>query len=260
MRSAGNFSSESGYLAPAPSFARTARIVLVATAIGATAGAGVVLSLVDRSPALQRTSVAARAIVTGVHEAAAPAGSQMSAAPIAPPDAPVIAPVAAPAASPASPPSSPVAPSEVAAQSSNHALVPPSQPAGQPAAAPSTEANASAQTPAQTQLPATPAENTAPAIARETSPAETGVRETSATAAESEKAQPHPAAGVAALAEPSATGTAVDTADAGSSAQEPASQKKVKHHANEKAPFPGLGTLFRRFFVAHAVRPNYSNR
>jgi hypothetical protein len=38
MRSAGNFSPEWGYLAPAPSFARTARVVLVATAIGATAG------------------------------------------------------------------------------------------------------------------------------------------------------------------------------------------------------------------------------
>jgi hypothetical protein len=48
MRSAGNFSPEWGYLAPAPSFARTARVVLVATAIGATAGVGVVLSLVDR--------------------------------------------------------------------------------------------------------------------------------------------------------------------------------------------------------------------
>ncbi len=45
MRSAGNFSPEWGYLAPAPSFMRTARIVVVATAIGATAGAGVVLSL-----------------------------------------------------------------------------------------------------------------------------------------------------------------------------------------------------------------------
>ena len=48
MRSAGNFSPEWGYLAPAPSFMRTARIVVVATAIGAIAGAGVVLSLVDR--------------------------------------------------------------------------------------------------------------------------------------------------------------------------------------------------------------------
>lgn len=48
MRSAGNFHPEWGYLAPAPSFIRTVRIVLVAAAVGATAGAGVVLSLLDR--------------------------------------------------------------------------------------------------------------------------------------------------------------------------------------------------------------------
>jgi len=48
MRSARNFSPEWGYLAPTPSFARTTRLVLVATAIGATAGAGVVFALIDR--------------------------------------------------------------------------------------------------------------------------------------------------------------------------------------------------------------------
>jgi len=45
MRYAGNFHPEWGYLAPAPNFVRTARVVLVATTIGATAGAGVVFSL-----------------------------------------------------------------------------------------------------------------------------------------------------------------------------------------------------------------------
>jgi hypothetical protein len=176
MRSVRNFSSEWGYLAPAPSFARTARVVLVATAIGATAGAGVVLSLIDRSPIPQRTSVAARAIVTGVREAAAPAAPQITAAPIAP----VTAQVTAPAASLASPPaSSPVAPSEVATQSSNLAPVSPGQPAGQSAAVPSTEASVSAQTPAQTRSPVTPAENTA--LASETGPTETSVRETGVT-------------------------------------------------------------------------------
>lgn len=49
MRSGGNFHPEWGYLAPAPSFMRTARIVAVATAIGATAGAAVVLSLAGTS-------------------------------------------------------------------------------------------------------------------------------------------------------------------------------------------------------------------
>ena len=72
MRSAGNFSPEWGYLATAPSFMRTARVVLVATAIGATAGAAGVLSLIDR-PAVEgeRSLVAAHAIVTSVQAATA---------------------------------------------------------------------------------------------------------------------------------------------------------------------------------------------
>ena len=51
---------------------RTARVVLVATAIGATAGAAVVLSLIDR-PAVEgeRSLVAAHAIVTSVQAATA---------------------------------------------------------------------------------------------------------------------------------------------------------------------------------------------
>jgi hypothetical protein len=83
MRSAGNFSPEWGYLAPAPSFMRTARVVLVATAIGATAGAGVVLSLVDHPAADgEKMSVAAHAIVTAVQAAPGPART-MTAAPVA---------------------------------------------------------------------------------------------------------------------------------------------------------------------------------
>ena len=72
MRSAGNFSPEWGYLAPTPSLARTARVVLVATAIGATAGAGVVLSLVERPAEAQKMPIATRAIVTSVRETAVP--------------------------------------------------------------------------------------------------------------------------------------------------------------------------------------------
>jgi hypothetical protein len=61
MRHAKNFQPEWGYLTPAPSFMRTARIVLVAMTVGATAGAGVLLSLVDRPvEAIGETSVAAR--------------------------------------------------------------------------------------------------------------------------------------------------------------------------------------------------------
>ena len=40
MRNPANFHPESGYLAPAPSFIRTARVVIVATVVGATVGAG----------------------------------------------------------------------------------------------------------------------------------------------------------------------------------------------------------------------------
>jgi hypothetical protein len=73
MRSAGNFNPEWGYLAPAPSFMRTARMVVVATAVGATAGAGVVLSLVDHPPVENtRPLVAARAIVVTAVQAATP--------------------------------------------------------------------------------------------------------------------------------------------------------------------------------------------
>jgi hypothetical protein len=95
MRSAGNFSPEWGYLAPAPSFMRTARVVLVATAVGATAGAAVVLSLVDR-PATEgeATAVAAHAIVTSVQAATVPAMSAPAPmAAVAPPPAatPIVA-------------------------------------------------------------------------------------------------------------------------------------------------------------------------
>jgi hypothetical protein len=86
MRSAGNFSPEWGYLAPAPSFMRTARVVIVATAIGATAGAGVVLSLVDRSATVEAdmTPLAAHAIVTSVQAAPVAAITPIAPASIAP--------------------------------------------------------------------------------------------------------------------------------------------------------------------------------
>jgi hypothetical protein len=67
MRSAGNFHPDWGYLAPAPSFMRTARIVLVATAIGATAGAAVMISLMPHSATdAANAPIAAHALVTSV--------------------------------------------------------------------------------------------------------------------------------------------------------------------------------------------------
>src|ERR1700720_2075156 len=64
MRHAKNFHPEWGFLAPAPSFLRTMRTVLVATAVGATAGGGVVLSVVGYSAG--QTSVAERTLVRPV--------------------------------------------------------------------------------------------------------------------------------------------------------------------------------------------------
>src|SRR4249919_2174659 len=61
MPQAMNFHQEWGCLAPAPSFLRTMRTVLVATAVGATAGGGVVLSVVGHSA--DQTSVAERTLV-----------------------------------------------------------------------------------------------------------------------------------------------------------------------------------------------------
>ena len=61
MRQKLSFHPEWGCLAPAPSLLRTIHTVLVATAVGATAGGGVVLSLVGYSAG--QTSVAERTLV-----------------------------------------------------------------------------------------------------------------------------------------------------------------------------------------------------
>lgn len=105
MRSAGNFHPEWGYLAPRPSFVRTLRIVLVATAIGATAGAAVVVSLVARpGSSTADSSIAAHALVTGVpavnsaSAAVAPAQAQLTPAPAAPAPAQAAVVAAPPAA------------------------------------------------------------------------------------------------------------------------------------------------------------------
>jgi hypothetical protein len=200
MRSAGNFSPEWGYLAPTPSFARTARIVLVATAIGATAGAGVVLTLTDRPTEPQRTPIAAHAIVTSLHvtvpsvapaaAAVAPNAMTAPATVAAAPPAPIKSDAAAPAASA-------VAPTALA-----------------PAASANADAGAAA--------PATGGSAEPPAVAE---------------------------------AAPS------DPADnPGIIAPEATPQKKVKaRHAGSGKAFPGIGSLLRRLFVAHAGRSNYPN-
>ena len=69
MSQSGNFNPEWGYLAPAPGFLRTVRVVLVATAVGAVAGASVVFSLVGH-PA-EEISVAARTMFRPVEAVSA---------------------------------------------------------------------------------------------------------------------------------------------------------------------------------------------
>ena len=101
MRFSGNFHPEWGYLAPAPSVMRTARVVAVATAIGATAGAAVVLSLADRPAPVMAASAGQTLVV--VHSLVQPAEASVPAA------APAPVASATPAAEPiaATPPAAP---------------------------------------------------------------------------------------------------------------------------------------------------------
>jgi hypothetical protein len=69
MRNTANFHPEWGYLAPAPSFMRTVRAVLVATAVGVTLGAGAVFSW--SSHQATEPSVAERTLVRSAEAASA---------------------------------------------------------------------------------------------------------------------------------------------------------------------------------------------
>src|SRR5277367_4131947 len=71
-----NWHPEWGILAPAPSFVRAVRIVLVATAVGATIGASVVLSLVDGSANLP--TVAERTLVRPLQAPLTPISAQVN--------------------------------------------------------------------------------------------------------------------------------------------------------------------------------------
>jgi hypothetical protein len=77
MRSARNFHPEWGYLAPSPNFIRTARIVLIAVAVGGIAGASVVLSLAERPTS--EASVAARTLQRPAEFASVPADNPQAA-------------------------------------------------------------------------------------------------------------------------------------------------------------------------------------
>jgi hypothetical protein len=217
MRSAGNFSPEWGYLAPAPSFMRTARVVLVATAVGATAGAAVVLSLVERPTASgEATAVAAHAIVTSVQAAAAPTMPALS--------VPVAAVTPPPAATRIAATPDVVKPPAISAAPTIAAVTAP------PIAEPS------APVAPQTAAVAVPAENTG---ATDTAPA----RRT--------------APGMAALSEasPTSDATASDISETPAIAVEgPLPQKKIKHigpTAAKTKPNPTLGSVLGSLFNPH---------
>ncbi|MGA8077112.1 MAG: hypothetical protein WB868_06980 [Xanthobacteraceae bacterium] len=224
MRSAGNFNPEWGYLAPAPSFMRTLRVILVATAIGATAGAAVVISLIDRpAGAGDKIASTAHAIVTSVQAAPAAAVPLAAVATAAAPvklTAPVPAPILRQAS--ASPMAQPV-----------EARTAP-QDAAPPVRAVSTQS--------ATIAPPQASPNMA-------------VPESSASDART--AAPKPANGIAALsyASPSADDErATDVPDQGLLRPEPA-EKKSRHHLagdyaanNKNTPPPSLGAFLRRIF------------
>lgn len=144
MRFGGNFHPDWGYLAPAPDVMRTARIVAVATAIGATAGAAVVLSLVDR-PIPGPVADASKTLVV-VHSLVLPAEAAAPAAPAAQPVAAAAVTAQSPPQAQASVTPSPTASFGAPATSEAHAVSTPTAPASVAALAespPATEAAAS---------------------------------------------------------------------------------------------------------------------
>jgi len=258
MRAAGNFNSEWGYLAPVPSFMRTVRVVLVATAIGATAGAAVVLSLIDR-PTVEHDRTAsiaatAHAIVTSAQATPAPAippAHSTTAALAAPVGVTTTVPAPVAATAQAQPPASiapqvkpPGAPPPAAPQV---AMQPP------PVAMPPTVAAPQVTPAVQPQAAIQPQPSSAPpqaAVAIDLS-----VSENSAASGGSAASAPKPASGFASLSgAPSATEAApAETTDQALVPPQTVPVKKIKSHAayasNGKfQPTPGLGTVLRRLF------------
>jgi len=233
MRFAGNFHPEWGYLAPAPNFMRTARVVVVATAIGATAGAAVVLSLAERSaPGAMadagKTLVVVHSLVQPA-EAAAPAMAPVAAA--AP--ALVVAPIATAA------PTAPVAP---AAPAKVQANIQPSAPVTVPSA-PSVAANAQPIAP-----PPAPSESRA--VSTSAAPASVAALSESPPVTE---ASPPPASNAAAVS-PVPLAPQKDTIKKpAATGQQPqhGPQPAVAAAPKKKPEERGLGPALRRLFSAN---------
>jgi len=240
MRFAGNFHPEWGYLAPAPNFMRTARVVVVATAIGATAGAAVVLSLAERSAPgavadAGKTLVVVHSLVQPA-EAAAPAAAPVAAAT----PAPVIAPVATAA------PIAPAAPAKV------QAGIQPSAPAAtrQPSPPPVTaSAQPIAPPPMTAQVPA-PAPSDSRAVSTSAAPASVAALSESPPVTE---ASP-PAATNAAAVSPVPLAPQKDAIKkpAAAGLQPPRGLQPAFAAAPRKKPEEhGLGPVLRRLFSAN---------
>lgn len=269
MRSAGNFSPEWGYLAPVPSFMRTLRVVLVATAVGATAAAAVVLTLVDRPTGdADRTAAVAHAIVTSVQ--AAPATIPPIAT--AGSTAPATAAAKSVAVTPAPIVSRDAVASPTAIQATTPAAIEPAAPT-QTAVAKQDAAPLRIETaPAQPAI-ATPAMATAAPQPHAASPSEPAVIAPAGPTAASPVAAPaSPAAtnGMAALTEPGAAATAGSTDTTDTVTAEPVTvppPKKVKHPttgpnaANAKTKeASGLGTVFKKLFNIHTGANYFPSR
>jgi hypothetical protein len=193
MGFAGNFHPEWGYLAPAPNVMRTARMVVVATAIGATAGAAVVLSLVDR-PAPGLMADASTTMVV-VHSLVQPAEAAVAAAPTAEPvaaatAAPVTptAPINMQASAPAAPMPAPQVTAKISAPapSEAHTVSAPAAVAALAESPPATDAVA----PATDMVSADPAASTSPKVV--TAPAAKKLPATATTATGQPQAQHNP--------------------------------------------------------------------
>jgi hypothetical protein len=77
LRSTGNFHPQWGYVAPAPSFLRTARIVVVASAVGATAGAAAALAVATH-PATERSVMVEPSVTASSTDSSATPGSSQT--------------------------------------------------------------------------------------------------------------------------------------------------------------------------------------
>ncbi len=235
MRSTGNFSPEWGYLAPAPSILRTLRVVLVATAVGATAGAGVVLSLVDHAAGEgdKVATVAAHAIVTSVQAAPvqAPVMSETK-------TAPAIAPVAA------------VPAAQTPVQNSV-------QHGGQSQTAPQAQAAPQIQAPQVQAVIAAPVQGAAASATPASTTNDSSAAATPQQPAVAALSDPNVATPAAPLASTDAAG---DQSAVGP--QQTAQQKKTRHHnSNYGRDFPPvIGPALRHLFSARAGTSYYPNR